>query len=593
MRMTATLMSFLVPAAVTLMAAASQAWAAPADQQPPPNPYQVERSWPPYFLEHQKLFTEQAGTYKAGKYPVWTVHVPGGWIGNSTIIEGDDGLIVYDTSVNVDAGAYIAAEIRKISDKPIKAIFYSHHHTDHYNGTSALVTPEQVADGSVKIYAWDNFEEEVANEFGAILPRQLMGVFYYGPDLLPEEEKHYHGCCAPRVLGGKAGYIPPTDTFSEDTDLTIAGVRIKVFYTGGEAISEFGLYLPDFDMVLIADEFFYALANVHSIRGSKPRLPENYMKALDTVREIKPEWLLGSHIMPIEGREDIQRYVTTSHDAIQYLWDQGIRYINKGYTPGELQQRFRELPPYLDIAPYTRPMYGTPWIIAPELYTGWVSWFGGDATDLLPTEPVTKARRYVEMMGGRDKVLATAKQAFADGDGQFAAELTQLLVRIDNNDWDARHLKAASLRQRGYQEINTIARAWYLNGANELDGKVNPAGLMKLGMLSVQSQLAGGELLESWRYQVDADKAGDNRMVLGFQFTDSGDSYAVELRNSILEISPGPLPADMAAVRLTAQQLRDVLAGKPAPAGAGDTAALASLIAYLDVENKGFYMHVR
>ena len=579
-------------AAIVIMAC-NISLAAIAAPDVPPNPYQVERSWPPYFLEHQKLFTEKAGTYKAGKYPVWTIHVPGGWIGNSTVIEGDDGLIVYDTSVNVEAGAFIAAEIRKISDKPIKAIFYSHHHTDHYNGTSALVTPEQVADGSVKIYAWDNFEEEIANEFGAILPRQLMGVFYYGPDLLPPEDEHYHGCCSPRVLGGKAGYIPPTDTFSEDTELNIAGVRIKVFYTGGEAISEFGLHLPDFDMVLIGDEFFYALANVHSIRGSKPRLPENYMKALDTVREIKPEWLLGSHIMPIQGREDIQRYVTTSHDAIQYLWDQGIRYINKGYTPAELQHKFKELPPHLDIEPFTRPMYGTPWIIAPELYTGWVSWFGGDATDLLPTEPVTKARRYVELMGGRDKVLAVAKQAFDDGDGQFAAELTQLLVRIDKDDWDARHLKAASLRQRGYQEINTIARAWYLNGANELDGKVNPAGLMKLGMQTVQGTLGGAQLLESWRYQVDADKAGDKSLVLGFEFTDTADAYTVELRNSILEIRPGPVPENIPTVSLSADQLRSVLAGEPAPDSAGDTAVLASLISYLDTEHEGFYMHLR
>lgn len=300
------------------------------------DPYHVERSWPDYFLEHQKLFTEKAGTYQAGDNPVWTVHVPCGWIGNSTIIEGEDGLIVYDTSVNVEAGECIAAEIRKLSDKPIKAIFYSHHHTDHYNGTAALVSQDQVDRGEVRIFAWENFEEEVANEFGAILPRQLMGVFFYGPDILPDEEQHYHGCCAPNVLGGKPGYIPPTHTMDQDMQLEIAGVKINVFYTGGEAISEFGLHLPDMDLVIIGDEFFYALANVHSIRGSKPRLPENYISALDKVREIQPEWLLGSHIMPMRGKADIQQAVTVSRDAIQYLWDQGIRYINKGYTPAEL-----------------------------------------------------------------------------------------------------------------------------------------------------------------------------------------------------------------------------------------------------------------
>ncbi|MEJ2531147.1 MAG: alkyl sulfatase dimerization domain-containing protein [Halioglobus sp.] len=556
------------------------------------NPYEVERSWPDYFLEHQKLFTEKAGTYKAGKYPVWTVHVPGGWIGNSTIIEGDDGLIVYDTSINTEAGEHIAREIRKISDKPIKAIFYSHHHTDHYNGTSALVTEEQVASGEVRIYAWENFEKEIANEFGAILPRQLMGIFYYGPDLLPAEERHYHGCCAPKVLGGKSGYIPPTDTFSENTTLEIAGLTLNVFYTGGEAISEFGLHIPEFDMVLIADEFFYALANVHSIRGSKPRLPENYLNALDTVREIRPEWLLGSHIMPMQGRDEIQRYVTTSRDAIQYLWDQAIRYINKGYTPAELQQQFRELPGYLDLAPFTRPMYGTPWIIAPELYTGWVSWFSGDATDLSPTEPVARAQRLVELMGGRDRVLAEAEQTFDDGDVQFAAELTQLLVRIDHDDWDARYLKAASLRARGYQEMNTIARAWYLNGANELEGKINPAALMKMGMSVVQGEMTGPEIVESWRYQVDADKARDTRLTLGLQFTDSGESYLVALRNSILEINQGPVPEGVTAVSLTAAQLRALLAGEESGI-AGDATSLEKLLTYLDRDPQGFYMHLR
>jgi alkyl sulfatase BDS1-like metallo-beta-lactamase superfamily hydrolase len=341
------------------------------------NPFEVQRSFPDYLLEHRKLFTEQAGTYKAGPHPVWTVHVPAGWAGNVTFIEGDDGLIVYDSSISTEGATFALAEIRKISDKPIKAIFYSHHHTDHYNGADVLVSREDVEAGRVKIYAWDNFEREKANEFGAIINRQAMGVAYYSGGLLPEEDLSYLSCCGPKVIGGTAGYIPPTDTFSEDTELEISGVKLKVFYTGGEAISEFGIHIPEFDMVIIADEFFYALANVHSIRGSKPRLPDNYVKALDRVRKLDPEWLAGSHIMPIQGREKIDRYVTTSRDAIQYLWDQSIRYINKGYTARELQQKFKELPDYLDIAPFTRPMYGTPWIIVPEFYTGWVSWFSG------------------------------------------------------------------------------------------------------------------------------------------------------------------------------------------------------------------------
>ncbi|QFU76605.1 MBL fold metallo-hydrolase [Halioglobus maricola] len=563
-----------------------------------PSPYHVERTWPDYFLEHKKLFTEKSGTYRAGEHPVWTVHVPGGWIGNSTIIEGDDGLIVYDTSVNVEAGAHIAKEIRKISDKPIKAIFYSHHHTDHYNGTSALVSKEQVERGEVQIYAWENFEREVAQEFGAILPRQLMGVFYYGPDILPKEEQHYHGCCAPKVLGGAPGYLPPTHTMDQDMQLEIAGVKINVIYTGGEAISEFGLHLPDMNMMIMGDEFFYALANVHSIRGSKPRLPENYISALDKIREIQPDWLLGSHIMPMGDPIEIQRAVTVSRDAIQYIWDQSIRYINKGYNAAELQQKFLTLPPHLDHPPYTRPMYGTPWIIAPEIFHGWVSWFSGDATDLLPTEPVEKARRYVKLMGGRDKVFAEAERAFFAEDYQFAAELTQLLVRIEHLDWDARYLKAAALRARGYGEINTIARAWYLNGANELEGKVNSRMLLGMGQRVVAGSMPPGELLRSWRYQVDADKAGATRLQLGFEFVGASESipaqtYHLTLRNSILEVDETELPEGLPRVRLTIAQLRSILAGKEVNADIGDSERLSELLTYLDREPANFSLHVR
>lgn len=555
------------------------------------NPYDVERSWPKYFLEHRRLTVEQAGTYRCGDLPVWTVHCPLGYLGNSTIIEGDDGLIVYDTGVNAEAGKHIAEEIRKISDKPIKAVFYSHHHGDHYNGTSAIVDPASVASGDVAVYAWSNFAPERANEFGEIGVRQALGVAYYGGAFLPPEDLHHHGIGL-LPAGGTAGYVAPNTLLDGDTSLAIAGVDLEVFYTGGEAISEFGISIPAFDMVIIADEFFTGIPNMHTIRGSKPRLPENYLKALDRVLEIGPQWLLGSHIMPIEGREYIQETVTRYRDATQYLWDQSIRLINKGYTPVELQHALKDLPDHLVEPPFSVPMYGTPITTVPEFFTGWVSWFTGDATDLFPSKPKSKADRFVALMGGSEAVLDEAKKAQTAGDHQFAAELSQLVVRSEPDLDDAKLVKAAALRALGYQQLNPIARSWYLTGALELEGKIDPNQILAAMLAMLEAEGTAAEAIGAWKYLLDAAKAGTVEIAVGLQITDTGEELTVHLRNSVLHVTEGLAESVDSVVALPSSAVVSV---DPSQARTveGDTEAFARLTSYLDTEIVGFYMHQR
>ncbi len=556
------------------------------------NPYDVERSWPDYFLEHRRETVEKQGTYQCAELPVWTVHCPLGFLGNATIIEGDDALIVYDTGVNAEAGAHIAAEIRKISDKPVKAIFYSHHHGDHYNGTSAIVDPVDVAAGDVAIYAWENFEAERISEFGEIAARQAMGVAYYGGAFLPPEDRHHHGI-GTLPAGGTAGFVPPTHLLSEDTVLDISGVELNVFYTGGEAISEFGIHIPDYDMVIIADEFFTGIPNMHTIRGSKPRLPENYLNALDRVLGIGPEWLLGSHIMPIQGKEYIGETVARYRDATQYLWDQSIRLINKGYTPVEMQHALKDLPDHLVEPPYSVPMYGTPITTVPEFFTGWVSWFNGDSTDLFPSEPKSKADRYVALMGGTDAVLAAAKAAHADRDHQFAAELAQLVVRAEPKNEDGKLVKAAALRALGYQQLNPIARSWYLTGALELEGTLDPDQILLAMTAMLAPQGTARETVSGWRYQLDTEKAGQTRLSVGIRVTDSGEQVTVRLRNTILLVEEGIADDSDAIVEVTSTQLAglDDIASVTTVAGEAD--AFGRLVGFLDRDMVGFYMHQR
>jgi alkyl sulfatase BDS1-like metallo-beta-lactamase superfamily hydrolase len=556
------------------------------------NPYDVERSWPEYFLEHRRQTVEMQGTYQCGDLPVWTVHCPLGFLGNATIIEGDDGLIVYDTGVNAEAGAHIAKEIRKISDKPVRAIFYSHHHGDHYNGTSAIVEAADVESGDVAIYAWENFEAERSNEFGEIAARQAMGVAYYGGAFLPPEDMHHHGI-GTLPAGGTAGFVAPTHLLSEDTMLEIAGVKLNVFYTGGEAISEFGIHIPQYDMVIIADEFFTGIPNMHTIRGSKPRLPENYIAALERVLSIEPEWLLGSHIMPIQGKEYIAETVALYRDATQYLWDQSIRLINKGYTPVELQHALKDLPDHLFEPPYSVPMYGTPITTVPEFFTGWVSWFNGDSTDLFPSEPKARAKRFVGMMGGVDAVLDAAKSAHSDGDHQFAAELAQLVVRAEPDSQDAKLVKAAALRALGYQQLNPIVRSWYLTGALELEGSVDPDQILvaMTGMLVPEG--SAREVVSGWRYQLDAEKAGESRITVGMRVPAGDEEFTVRLRNSIILVEDGIADDADAVVEVTAEQLAELADGATVATMTGDAEAFGRLVGYLDLGMVGFRMHQR
>lgn len=551
----------------------------------------VERSWPDYFIEHKKLFTPHV--YKIGDHPIWSINNLDGWAANSIVIEGDDSLIVYDTGLSREHGALIADELRRISDKPVSTIFYSHHHPDHFNGTDSIVSADDVEAGRVRIYAWQNFEQERQAEFGATGPSQATKVAYYTGSLLSPEDRHHHGCCGPKY-GGTPGYIPPTDLLSEDVELTISGVRIRAFYSGGEAASEFGLYLPDYQTVAVADEIFPSLPNIYTIRGAKFRDANGYLRAIDTVLALEDvEHLLGSHLVPMHGQERIRQTLTKYRDLVQYIHDQPVRYINKGYTMDELKEKFQDVPDYLENGEFSAEMYGTLEHIAPQIYAGYVGYFNGDPIEYKPTPRVEYARRTIELMGGRDAVLDAARRAFDEDDPQWAAELTTFLVRVDHDDWDARQLKAAAFRKLGYAELNTTWRSWFLTAAMELDGSLDLGQRVQQfrWVLAAPSSLNLADAMANHRYRVDADKAGATHITIGLDMTDTDERITLELRNSVLLLHEGLDASADAVLSMERQTLNAIESGEGSYAAAiadgriavtGDAGAAVEFWTYLD-----------
>ena len=529
------------------------------------NPYEVEFSAPSYLVEHAQYLKEEL--FQIGDYSVWDYNTPNNGFGNVIMIEGDDGIIIVDTTAANDHAKVALDAFREITDKPVKAIIYTHHHADHINGAGVFATRQQAENGEVKIIAGQQFMRELADENQATAP--IMGVramYMYGQLLDPKTDgRDYHiSCCGYQLQSGGSSYIAPNTFVDDGQEMTIAGINIQFMQTGGESASHIAVYLPAQKILLTGDEIQGPnYPNLHSLRGTKARDAEKWLRALDKMRRLEIDYLVPSHGQPVFGSEQSQRVLTLYRDVIQYTHDQSIRYINKGYTQDELANTIK-LPSYLDVDPWTKEMYGTVKHNVRAYYTSYISWWSGDPAELDPIPRIEKASRYIKLMGGRDAVFTAAEKAFFDKDYQWASELTALLVRVDKQDMPARQLKAAALRAIGYATANTNWRGFYLTSALELEGKVDPGKVLaRLRKVSfTPAEMTTAQLFNTQRFYVDAEAIKDTQLKVGFNFTDTNEQFTLELRNSILDIHSALLSDSDVNLTLTRDTLNNIFTKK-------------------------------
>lgn len=503
----------------------------------------------PDLAAHTNLFAKKI-------YHIGNVYSAVGWgLANIILIEGTDGVIIVDTGQGIAQGRAVLAEFRKITDKPVKAIVYTHHHADHVLGASAFASADDVKSGRVAIIAHESLEKEYADENGltADIMSMRAGAMYssFLALLRPEDAAGMNSGIGPILTFQSPGFLPPTQTLHDHLETTIAGVRIEFLYVPSEASSEICAWLPDskilFSAEVVQDHTF---PNIYTLRGAKFRDPRIWVESIDKMRAFPAEAMVLQHGPPVEGRAEVAGVLRNYRDGIQFVHDQSVRYANKGYAKDELMQAVKLPSQLASVKPWIEEFYGSVQHSAPEIYAGYLGWFDGDPLAIDPVPRGEEARKLVALMGGRDRVLKEGRTAYDSGDGKFAAELCTYLIRIDSNDMDARRLKAAVFRQLGYATVNANWRGLYLTAANVLEKKLD---LERIVQARRAQRLAGDDLqfpmmahLELLAVRLAAERAGAAAMTMGLRLTDRNESYSLTLRNAILEYRAGaPVRADV------------------------------------------------
>ena len=453
------------------------------------------------------------------------------------MIVGDDGVIIIDPTEDVTTSKRVLAEFRKYSDKPVKAVIYSHWHIDHYAGVAAFATPEAAAAGEVKIIAHKDFlANMIKNSTGGTGPIIAARVGYSLGSLLEKGPKGtINGGLGPQFIIKDPSLIAPNVLVDDVMDLTIAGVRMQLKWVPSEAPDEIVAWFPDLEVLHTAEILQgESFPNLHSIRGTRYRDLELWFKGIDTLREYPAKYTVAAHGRPISGYDNVAETLTAYRDAIQYVYDQTLRYINKGYVPDELVEVVK-LPKHLSEHAWLGDFYGGVQHSVRQIYYGELGWFQGDPTFLAPTQPSEASQRYVQLMGGRDAVYAEMTKAAEEGDHQWAAELATHLIRINHDDWDARNFKAEALRQIGYTLTNNNWRNWYLTSAQELDGTIDHSRALDISAPDLVRAFPTANLIDAFRYRLAAERTLDVNMTMGFRFPDIDESFGLEIRRGIVQ----------------------------------------------------------
>ncbi|HEX5145131.1 MAG TPA: alkyl sulfatase dimerization domain-containing protein [Mycobacterium sp.] len=550
---------------------------------------------------HPSLWRQSQLCAKQGLYEVveGIYQVRGLDISNVTFVEGDTGIIVIDplTSTEVSAAALALYRAHR-GDRAVTAVIYTHSHADHFGGVLGVTNQADVDAGKVVVLAPEGFVEHAVQEnvyAGTAMTRRAS--YMYG-NLLERGPQGQVGCGLGQIpsTGEVAIIVPTIDITTTGETHTIDGVDIEFqMAPGTEAPAEMHFYFPKFRALCMAENATHNLHNLLTLRGALVRDPHGWAgyltEAIDTFAD-RADVVFASHHWPTWGREHIVEFLSLQRDLYAYLHDQTLRQLNQGHTGIEIAEDF-QMPPALAKAWHAHGYYGSVSHNVKAVYQRYMGWFDGNPARLWQHPPEAVGPRYVAAMGGSDKVVEIAQQAFDDGDYRWAATLLDHVIFTEESHAEARRLYADTLEQLAYGAECAPWRNFFLAGSTELrDGNFGTP--MQLVSPTMLAQLSPEQIFDTLAINVNGPSAWDLDLAVDITFGDSGANYRLTLRNGVLVYRRVAADPDTAGVTLQVSdkaRLLGLVAGDATGPGlqiGGDQQVLSALVGVLDRPDPAF-----
>lgn len=371
--------------------------------------------------------------------------------GNTFMVVTPAGNVIIDTSMPFNATRHkqlLTAE----SNAPIKYIILTHGHGDHTGGVPTWKQPGTQIIAQRKHVDFQNYQTRLAGFYA----RRNAAQFSLK---IPE----------PTAWAGNYGAkIEPTILFDDKYEFELGGVKFEIFSTPGETPDHLTVWIPKYQAAFIGDNYYDSFPNIYTLRGTEQRPALDYINSLNKVLALKPEIVLPSHGLPIQGNAEIVKRLTRYRDAIQYVHDETVKGMNAGKDVWTLMNEIK-LPPALDVGEG----YGKlSWSVR-GIYEGYVGYFDLNPATMYEKPASSVYPDVVKLAGGADAVAKLAMQKAETGMAVEALHLSDMALAADSANRPALEAKLKALEVLRSRCRNSNERGWLEYSISQVKNKLS------------------------------------------------------------------------------------------------------------------------
>ena len=261
--------------------------------------------------------------------------------GNSIAILSDEGVLVFDSNGTPASSAAVLAEIRKLTDKPVKYIVNSHWHWDHWYGTETYTR----AFPDVKVVAHEKTRAMMA---GPALDFNRPGLEAQLPGYIASLEKRAATDPAIQPLLEEDRFflnqkknvhlVLPTQTFDDKVVLRLGTREIHVLHvdravTPGDAF----VYLPAEKIVITGDLL------VNPVSFALSCYPTGWLRTLERIDGLDASIIVPGHGEPLHDKSLLRAHMSVMRQLLKAGKDAKARGLDPDQAREEVLPRLHDL----------------------------------------------------------------------------------------------------------------------------------------------------------------------------------------------------------------------------------------------------------